>query len=133
MDGAVIRWETVEVFGVRGMAEVAGSALRSAGIPFRIMADDGGATVQLPFSLRTRGAELQVRAEDAEEARALLGGEGVELDALEMAEAGAYADMSAIGDAPGAPLSRDRLIGLGRILLGLAVVALVLGVLGDLI
>lgn len=125
VDAPLTRWETVEVFGVRGMAEVAGSALRSAGIPFRIMADDGGGAFQLPFSLRTRGAELQVPAEDAEEARALLGGE-VELDALDMAEA--YS--AEVGDSRST--DRPHLVLLGRVLLGLAAVGLIAAVLGDL-
>ncbi|CAN5446656.1 hypothetical protein BH23ACT9_BH23ACT9_24530 [soil metagenome] len=120
MSGPRITWETVEVFGRRGMAEVAGSALRSADIPFRIQADDGGAAMQLPFSLRTRGAELQVPAEDAANARALLG--GVEVDALDMAEA--YQGHPIDQDDDTTPLSRPGMVMAGRILLGLALLAI---------
>lgn len=66
-----VEWRTVEVFPNRGFAEIGGSALASAGIPFRVVADDAGA-MGLPLSLRQQGAELQVPAEDAEEATALL-------------------------------------------------------------
>lgn len=70
MSGSTVMWTTVEVFGQRGMAEVGGSALRSAGIPHRVVADDDGGQ-GLPLG-RINGAELQVPTEQAEEARALL-------------------------------------------------------------
>lgn len=69
-------WVTVEVFPNRSMAQVAGTALTSAGVPVRVVADDGQG-VGLPLGLRYNGAELQVPAEDLEAARGLLGSEVV--------------------------------------------------------
>jgi hypothetical protein len=126
VSGERISWETVEVFGVRGMAEVAGSALRGAGIPFRIMADDGGSTMQLPFSLRTRGAELQVPAEDVEDARTLLAGE-IPLEGMDLAEA--YASGPA-EDGVAPHLRRSGLVVVGRLLAAAALVAVLISLLG---
>lgn len=70
MSGSTIMWTTVEVFAHRGMAEVGGSALRSAGIPHRVVADDDGGQ-GLPLG-RIQGVELQVPTEQTEEARTLL-------------------------------------------------------------
>ncbi len=68
---STVSWQTVEVYPNRGFAEVAGSALASAGMPFRVIADDAGA-MGLPLSLRHSGAELQVPAEDLDDAREIL-------------------------------------------------------------
>ena len=64
-------WSTVEVFANRGMAEVAGSALSSAGVPYRVVADDAGGQ-GWPIGLRHSGAELRVPTEELESARGLL-------------------------------------------------------------
>ncbi len=68
----ITSWGTVEVFSHRGMAEVAGSALRSAGIPHRLLADDLGSIARLPIGGAWQGVELQVPIEHVEEARELL-------------------------------------------------------------
>ena len=67
MTGSTILWTTVEVFSTRDVAEVLGTALRGAGVPFRILtAEDGGAP------LHGTQAELQVPEGRTDQARALL-------------------------------------------------------------
>lgn len=65
-------WGTVEVFSHRGMAEVAGSALRSAGVPHRLISDDMRPPTYRPLETTFRGVELQVLADQVDDARALL-------------------------------------------------------------
>jgi hypothetical protein len=73
MDNAEL--QVVGTFGNRVEAEVAQGALRSAGIESLISADDAGG---IRPDLGRRGIRLMVRAEDAEEAAALIGGAGRE-------------------------------------------------------
>lgn len=70
MNGSTVLWTTVEVFATRGQAEVGGSALRAAGIPHRILAED--AAVIGPPESDPDGARLQVPSDRHEAARALL-------------------------------------------------------------
>jgi hypothetical protein len=70
--GSAIVWTTVEVFAHRHMAEVAGSALRGAGLRYRVMADDAGGTEGLQLG---SGAQLQVPGDQREVALALLAAE----------------------------------------------------------
>lgn len=63
-------WVTVESFPNRGLAEVAGSALASAGIAYRVRADDA---YGMGFPLSFNGAEVQTPPDRVDEARGLLG------------------------------------------------------------
>jgi len=73
MDNAEL--QVVATFGNRIEAEMAQGALRSAGIESLISADDAGG---IRPDLGRRGIRLMVRAEDAEEAAALIGDSGRE-------------------------------------------------------
>lgn len=68
MGGSTILWTTVEVFSTRDVAEVLGTALRGAGVPFRIL------TAEEPGGVPLEGAqaELQVPEGQTGQARALL-------------------------------------------------------------
>ena len=112
-----LEWQVVEVLPNRGMADVAGSALSSAGIPYRIMADDAQGQ-GLPLG-RSGGAELLVPPEHVAAARALLSvDEGMTMDALDADD-----DWSTPGDDGGAMI--DLGIGsAGKILAAILLVAL---------
>lgn len=64
-------WEIVGVFGSRVDAEVAGSALRADGIPFRIVADDLGGNLGV-LAGAAAGVRLLVPADHLASARAAL-------------------------------------------------------------
>lgn len=66
MAGSTILWTTVEVLPTRDVAEVLGTALRGAGVPFRILG------AEKPGAREGVQAELQVPEEQTEQARALL-------------------------------------------------------------
>lgn len=69
----------VRTFGYRHEAEFARETLKAAGIESVLMGDDaGGAYAGMSFSRQIR---LLVRADDVDEARALLSGEGEDADA----------------------------------------------------
>jgi hypothetical protein len=58
------------VYATRGDAEVAQAALRAAGIPSVVAADDAGGA--FPFDLTGGGARLLVAETDADDATAVL-------------------------------------------------------------
>ena len=70
-----VELQVVGTFSNRIDAEIAQGALRSAGIHSLISADDAGG---IRPDLGRRGIRLMVRAEDAEEAAALIGDSGRE-------------------------------------------------------
>lgn len=68
MAGSTILWTTVEVFSTRDVAEVLGTALRGAGVPFRILTGEDARGAPLEGTQ----AELQVPEGRTDQARALL-------------------------------------------------------------
>jgi hypothetical protein len=70
-DGRIHRWSRVGSFPSRAAAGFAAAVLEDAGIPGRVMADDGGGTLPHLEPL-TGGVWLQVPTSQADEARSML-------------------------------------------------------------
>ncbi|MTV24108.1 hypothetical protein FTX61_01540 [Nitriliruptoraceae bacterium ZYF776] len=65
-------WRQVAVFPTEDEAALADGALRAAGIETRLLTDESGGLGGVAVPVESGGAEVQVRAERVEEARALL-------------------------------------------------------------
>jgi len=63
---------TLITFPTRIEAEIAKSTLEAAGIKAMVSADDAGGMLPTPFAY-TSGAELTIREQDREKAKAILG------------------------------------------------------------
>lgn len=63
---------TLKTFSTRIEAEIAKSTLEAAGIKAMVSADDAGGMLPTPFAY-TSGAELTIREQDREKAKAILG------------------------------------------------------------